>query len=324
MDLRQLEYFLRVAELGSFSRAAGVLGIAQPALSRQVRQLEVEFRQTLLHRNGRGASPTEAGRRLLEHARGLLEQAERTRRAMAERDGMLSGRVSIGLPPTLSGVHTVRLVRMFRERYPQASIVIVEGLTATLQEWLATGRIDIGALYNPVPAPAIELLPWAEERLYLISRIEGAVRRGAVPKRAPKPPSKLLPKPEPLALAALADTPLVIPSRPNAFRMLLESRLAQIGRKANVALEVDGVAAILDLVAEGHGAALLPREALQIARQPELLHARPIVKPELGIPLALAVSSYRARTPLQNAVIALAHEVRRETSSGERGQNRAA
>jgi LysR family nitrogen assimilation transcriptional regulator len=320
MDLRQLEYFLRVAELGSFSRAAGVLGIAQPALSRQVRQLEVEFRQTLLHRNGRGASPTEAGRRLLEHARGLLEQAERTRRAMAERDGMLSGRVSIGLPPTLSGVHTVRLVRAFRERYPQASIVIVEGLTATLQEWLATGRIDIGALYNPVPAPAIELLPWAEERLYLIARIEGAGRRGAPQKRSAKPD----PLPATVTLAALADTPLVIPSRPNAFRMLLESRLAQIGRKANVALEVDGVAAILDLVAEGYGAALLPREALQIARQPELLHARPIVKPELAIPLALAVSSYRARTPLQNAVIALAHEVRRETSAGERGQNRAA
>ena len=69
MDLRQLEYFVRVAELGSFTRASIELGVAQPALSRQVRQLEVELRQSLLSRNGRGAQPTEAGKLLLEHGR---------------------------------------------------------------------------------------------------------------------------------------------------------------------------------------------------------------------------------------------------------------
>ena len=73
MDLKQLEYFVRVAELGSFTRAAQVLGVAQPALSRQVRLLEVELRQNLLVRNGRGATPTEAGQLLLEHGRGILE-----------------------------------------------------------------------------------------------------------------------------------------------------------------------------------------------------------------------------------------------------------
>ena len=74
MDLRQLEYFVRVAELGSFTRAAIALDIAQPALSRQVRLLEVELRQNLLVRNGRGAAPTEAGKLLLEHARGIHSQ----------------------------------------------------------------------------------------------------------------------------------------------------------------------------------------------------------------------------------------------------------
>ena len=72
MDLKQIEYFVRVAELGSFTRAAVVLNIAQPALSRQVRLLEVELRQNLLVRNGRGAIPTEAGKVLLEHGRGIL------------------------------------------------------------------------------------------------------------------------------------------------------------------------------------------------------------------------------------------------------------
>ena len=80
MDLKQLEYFIRVAELGSFTRAgARALDIAQPALSRQVRLLEVELRQNLLLRNGRGATPTEAGQLLLDHARGILHQVERAR-----------------------------------------------------------------------------------------------------------------------------------------------------------------------------------------------------------------------------------------------------
>jgi len=70
MDLKQIEYFVRVAEMGSFTRAAIALNVAQPALSRQIRLLEVELRQNLLKRNGRGASPTEAGLLLLEHGRG--------------------------------------------------------------------------------------------------------------------------------------------------------------------------------------------------------------------------------------------------------------
>ena len=75
MDLKQIESFVRVAELGSFTRAAAALGMPQPLLSRHVRQLEVELRQTFLWRNGRGVTLTEAGGVLLEHGRGILHQA---------------------------------------------------------------------------------------------------------------------------------------------------------------------------------------------------------------------------------------------------------
>ena len=98
MDLKQLEYFVRVAELGSFTRAAIELDVAQPALSRQVRLLEVELRQTLLVRNGRGAVATEAGKVLLEHGRGILHQVERAREDLGRLRGGLSGRVAVGLP----------------------------------------------------------------------------------------------------------------------------------------------------------------------------------------------------------------------------------
>src|SRR6476620_9838856 len=104
MDLRQIEYFVRVAELGSFTRASIALDVAQPALSRQVRLLEVELRQNLLVRNGRGAVPTEAGQLLLEHGRGILHQVQRAREELGRVRGALSGRVAVGVPPSIARV----------------------------------------------------------------------------------------------------------------------------------------------------------------------------------------------------------------------------
>src|SRR5512141_1409765 len=101
MELKQLEYFVNVVDLGGFSRAARFLGVAQPAISRQVRSLEVELRQSLLLRNGRGATPTEAGKRLLEHARGILQQVDRARRDVDDAKGAPVGHVVVGFRPTV-------------------------------------------------------------------------------------------------------------------------------------------------------------------------------------------------------------------------------
>ena len=156
MDLRQLEYFVRIAELGSFTRAASMLGVAQPALSRQVRLLEVELRQSLLLRNGRGVTTTEAGKVLLEHGRGILHQVERAREDLGRVGGTLAGRVAVGLPPTVARMMAVELTREFRRRLPQAALSISEGLSVSMQERLIAGRLDIALLYNPTPSPDFE------------------------------------------------------------------------------------------------------------------------------------------------------------------------
>src|SRR4029453_18508883 len=104
MDWRQSEYFVRVAELGSFTRAAAALDIAQPALSRQVRLLEVELRQNLLIRNGRGVTTTEAGKLLLEHGRGLLHQFANAKKELARRRGAEESHIALGVPPSLSRI----------------------------------------------------------------------------------------------------------------------------------------------------------------------------------------------------------------------------
>jgi len=299
MDLKQLEYFIRVAELGSFTRASIAIDIAQPALSRQVRQLEVELRQNLLIRNGRGVVVTEAGKRLLEHGRGILHQVERAREDLGRMRGALAGRVAVGLPPSIAKLLTVPLTRAFRQRLPEATLSITESLSTAMQESLLTGRLDIVLLYNPQPSPDVDSVVLLEEDLFLVS-----AARGAPLER------------QPLSLRELAEEPLVIPTRPNAIRMLVEAELANIGCRPQIALEIDGVAAILDLVADGAGSAVLSMNAVSTAARPQAYAARPIVKPHLRSRLALAVSSQRPATLTQQAMLELIRELAQQLLGG--------
>ena len=257
MDLKQLEYFVHVAELGSFPRASTFLRVAQPALSRQIRALEVELRQTLFERNGRGVTLTEPGKRLLAHGRGILQQVERARQDMEDERGAISGHLAVGMPPSVSRALTAPLVAAFRARFPKATLTVVEGLSTYMLEWLQIGRIDCAVVYNVTPSPAIDLLPVLDEVLYLVS-----ARTPGQPLMGP-----------PLPLAELGGRELVMPSRPHSIRMLLEGALVAEGRKPRVGIEIESVAAILDLVqTQGlHGVLTLngvrshgPEEAFQV------------------------------------------------------------
>jgi LysR family transcriptional regulator, nitrogen assimilation regulatory protein len=294
MDLKQLEYFVRVAELGSFTRAAIALDVAQPALSRQVRLLEVELHQNLLTRNGRGAAPTEAGKLLLEHGRGILYQVERAREELGRVRGALAGRVAVGLPPSVAKIMAVPLIREFRDRMPEATLSISEGLSVAMHESLASGRLDIALLYNASPSPDIELTPLLEEPLFLVQRHVGK-----------SPPAKSRPVP----LREVANLPLVIPSRPNAIRMLVETEMANLGVRPKVALEIDGVAAILDLVEDGAGYAVLSRNAVATSGRPQAFIVRAISSPALRSKLSMAMSSQRPATLTQKAMLQLIQQM---------------
>ena len=291
MDLKQLEYFVRVAELGSFTRAAIELDVAQPALSRQVRLLEVELRQTLLVRNGRGAVPTEAGKLLLDHGRGILHQVERAREDLGRLRGGLSGRVAVGLPSSVARVLTVPLSRAVREALPEARLSISEGLSSGLQEGLVAGRLDIVVLYNAQASRELDLTPLLEEELLLVRARPAGLHED--------------PPPGPIALAEVALLPLVIPTRPNAIRMHVEAQMADIGCRPNVALEIDGVSAILELVLDGAGCAILSRNALLNSPRPSAYTAQRIGTPAMRIRLSLATSLQRPATPVQKAALDL-------------------
>ena len=288
MDLKQIESFVRVAELGSFTRAAAALGIPQPLLSRHVRLLEVELRQNLLLRNGRGATPTEAGRVLLEHGLGILHQVQRAREELGRVRGALEGRVAIGLPPSIAKILTVPLTREVRVRLPQAALSISENLSVAMQDSLVTGRLDIALLYNAIPTPGVELSPLLDEPLYLVQRRTGAIKPAL--------------KNKGIGLRELAALPLVIPTRPNAIRMMVESELAAIGCQPVISLEIDGVAAILDLVADGAGSAVLSMNAVVTSGRPTAFETRRIHSPALHSRLSMAVSAQRPTTLTQKAM----------------------
>lgn len=305
VNLKQLEYFVHVAELGSFSKAALVLDIAQPALSRQVRALETDLRETLLLRNGRGVTLTEAGQRLFEHGTAILQSVAAARSDMGASRDEPTGRITVGLPPTLSRQLTLPLVDAFRRRCPQGRLAIVEGLSSHIVEWITTGRVDLGLMYNPEAQPALEIAPVLEEPLCLVSPAGGGFADGA--SVAP--------------LRQLSGFPLIVPERGHAVRRLLETQAALAGVRLDIAWEVSSVAAIVELVCAGYGHAVLHASAVTASGRADQLRVRPLVEPRLVTVLCLAASAHKRSSPLMRQTNRLLVELARSLSQGAAAQS---
>ncbi len=291
MEIRQLECFVTVADLSSFTKAAWLLQVPQPALSRQVRALEVELRQTLFHRNGRGVSLTEPGKRFLAHCRGILVQIERARNELDNSRDDPSGEVVIGLPHSIARLLTVRCVLEFRRQFPAATLRVTEGLTVHLQEWLLAGRLDLALLHDPVPTPMLETFPLHEQNLHVVGKATG---------KKDLPPT--------VELAQLADIPLVLPGRPHPMRMLIETQLANIGRRPRIVQEVDAIAGIVDVVEAGLGYAVVSLNAMP--RNGDWhLSSHKIVSPELKSVLVLAHSAERPLTTIARKTMLLLQQL---------------
>jgi LysR family transcriptional regulator, nitrogen assimilation regulatory protein len=303
MELKQLEYFRHVAELGSFTRAASFLSIVQPALSRQVRQLEIELGQSLFERNGRGVILTDAGSRLLEHTRGILTQIGRARQELEEQRNGDSGHITLGLPPSLGRSVTVPLVKAFNDLLPNVRLATVEGLSAYVLEWLNVGRVDCALVYNATASPSMDLQPLLDDQLFLI-----APRDQTASRRARKS----------ITLAELGQYPLIIPSRPHAMRMSVENALAGVEQKIRVAYEIESIPAIIDLVHERHGFAVLTLNAVKSSNWAEDVLIKPILAPILKTPLSIATSAQRPKSSLlRKASEVIRDIVRQEIRSAE-------
>jgi LysR family transcriptional regulator, nitrogen assimilation regulatory protein len=282
VDIKQIEYFVQVANTGSFSRAADLLGMTQPALSRQVRALEVELRENLLLRNGRGVVLTEPGRQLLARGREILQLVQDTKQQLGALRGEPVGQIVIGLPPSLARRITVQLIERFQVEMPRVKLAVVEGFSSHIGEWLNAGRVDLGLVYNPEPHPSLEQEPVLEEKLCLVGSPNGAYRTQ-------------------VRLSEVAGLPLVMPQWGHSFRRLMETQAMLAGLKLHIAWEVSSVPTILDMVRRGHGFAALTGSAVAAAASAEKadeLTMATIVEPNINSILCVAWSAQRRRDGL--------------------------
>jgi len=286
MKLNQLETFVHVATHGSFSKAALVLGVAQPALSRQVRALETELREVLLLRHGRGITLTDAGQRLFAHGQeilGLVAQAKTD--ILTQRDEP-SGKIIIAIPPTLARQVTPEIITAFRRDMPRARLAVVEGFSVVLTEWLLTGRVDLALVHNPEPLPALDITPLRREPFRLISPAKGAPG-------------------QPMTLQDLARLDLIMPQSGNTFRTQVESAAAMAGVQPRIRWEVSSVPTILDLVAAGIGHAVLSENAVHATRQAHLFAITPFTDTDIASTLCLVSLASKRPSPLMLRTAAL-------------------
>jgi LysR family nitrogen assimilation transcriptional regulator len=280
VEIKQLKYFLAVTELGSFSKAAVVLSVAQPVLSRQIRSLEEELGIELLYRNGRGIVVTEAGQLLVDRARSILGEASAIATDIDSMRSSPSGKLILGLPPTAGAILSVPLIERFRETYPRVKLKVQEGYSGHVLEWLSTGRIDVAVLYDAPKTSTLLTQPLIEEELLLIGPAST--------------PASLREKP--IQGAMLGELPLILPSHPHGLRVLVETLLGKIKVIPEVECEIDSLSATLDLVERGVGYGILPYASVIKQVRAGSLVVMPIVEPRMSRQLVLATSTQRPTT----------------------------
>ena len=294
LDTRRLAAFVKIVDTGSLTRAADSLNVAQPALSQQVAALEAFFREPLLVRSKRGVVPTEAGRALYRHAQTILRQLSQAKTDVSQSSLGLSGAVSLGLAPYSAGsVLALPLLRRLRERHPGIVLHINENFGGVISEMVMTGKMDLGLIYQPGSIRGVKFEPMFQEDLYLLAADSLAAAR------APE-----------IAVSALREVPLLLPSRIHTIRKLVDSAFEREGASPLLVAEIESAATLASAVDAGIGATILPwSSAKAIADEQRRLTGRVfqlsrVIEPRLTTLISICISD---QLPMTEA----AQEVRR-------------
>ena len=244
LNLDQLRAFVEVVERGSFTAAAKELNLTQPAVTHQVQELERRFQVALVERFGKRAYLTQAGEKLIEHARSLLDEDSRTQVTMRRfGDGWL-GRVRVGTSMTVLMYVLPPILQQLKTEHPQLEITLKAGLTTTTLQMLKTNALDLGLCALPIEDPAFETVPLFNDELVAI-----------LPAALGQVPKKVTP-------AFLSQCPLILGSENSALRRTIADWLALAGPPPRPLMEFDNVEAMKSVVAVGLGASIVPSLSL--------------------------------------------------------------
>ncbi|CAN5353397.1 LysR substrate-binding domain-containing protein [soil metagenome] len=237
MNLKTLRYFVAIADAGSFTAAAVAVSIAQPALTRQLRDLESELGVQLLQRSPRGVRLTQDGATLYESARRMLAESARVRAQLGGRHGGdAESTVVLGVSPTLTRVLLPGVFERCHRSLADVKLVVREAFTPQLLEGLERGLVDMAIVTNPEPNRRLTLQLLLAEPFALVTPAD----RGMAPV---------------VSLATLAKVPLLMTQ---LHRGIVERTLAPLGAKLNIQAEIDSVDAIRELVLQGRWATVMP------------------------------------------------------------------
>lgn len=300
MDLRALRYFRTVAECGSFSRASDLLRISQPAVSRTIRELEAELGKELLTRGREGARLTEAGRILFEHSAQLLRQVEQAASEVRRGTAALAGRLTVGMPPGVGHLLAPPLLARFGADYPDVEVRVIGGFSSQLHDMLARRQVDLAFAHDPLPQRGLKVTPLLREEVFVVG-LAGQVPEGV----------------DGLPSGEIVKLPLILPSRPNASRRLLDAWAAREGLWIEARYEVDDHVITSGLVKAGLGVSLMTRATIAADMLIDAIVARPIA-PRAYWPLALVEPDLPTPAPILAAFTTMALGLVREMTEQDR------
>ncbi|MBV8122172.1 MAG: LysR family transcriptional regulator [Alphaproteobacteria bacterium] len=287
MELRSLHYFVRIAELGSITRAAAHLKIAQPALTRHVQRLEDELDATLFTRANRGVRLTEAGQKLLDSAQRILRDVERAGDEIRAHKAHPSGKIILGVTSTLCPVVVPELFARMRGQYPLIELKVVHAGTLRLEEFITAGLVDLGLMPEIWRSRLILSTRLAEEEMVLVTRF-GARPPGIV------------------SAEELNRTPLILG---DGLRAALDVLLAGHGVALRVETELNDHETIRLMVQQGVGASILPHSLVYRECARGLAHAHRITASGVFRTLAIGVAASRSPSAARQAVAEVVTEV---------------
>ncbi|WP_262329852.1 LysR substrate-binding domain-containing protein [Bosea sp. BH3] len=241
MQLRHLRYFVKIVDAGSFSRAAAIVHVAQPALSQQISELEEELGVALLLRHPRGIAPTAAGETFYREAVAILRQIEQLPGIVRSTGSEPQGVVDLGMSSTLAATIGGPFIQSCRERLPKIMIKFHISDSETLKRSVAANALDLALVFEDELTAGYSRTPLYRQRLYFITGTPHDDPAGSI------------------SSERLAEFPLVMPTAPNISRSVLERRFAAMGATPNIVSEGDQLSSIMSLVRQGLGGTVLPR-----------------------------------------------------------------
>lgn len=278
MDLKQLRAFLTVAETGNMTRAADILHLVQPAISRQIRMLEEDLGVTLFTRQRHGMVMTESGQALVSYARRAMLELDRARAEIGgNAEAGITGLVTLGLLPSTVDILSSELITRMTTLYSGIRVRIVIGYAGTLVRWLESGEIDAALLYGEEQSTNIQTVELVEEPLWVVG-----------------PSNNKLRKNKPLELSELSRHKVILPSAPHGIRTIVEHACAVAHVSLNICAETNALSVQRALVLGGHGLTILPPIAVADDLKAKRLSGSPLCNPSISRTIVLGLPTNRS------------------------------